>query len=307
MPSSSSTPQRKHLSDHISVLYKEGIVHANRHDIHYIDIVNSTFHNLTKLFLSQNKIKNLHGLCQFKELKTLSLSYNLIEDFKELKYIPHSVDCLSLEGNPIAGHPNYRLMVIEQFPNLRTLDNKPVQDSERRDIIEANQLAEFYPKLLFAIDRLTSRTYKDILRIGVQVEMYNRVNNGAATTIPVVEEPDDTSNPDYKRCVKKIPPLSDLKDTKITIEGIRNLARNMFDETIVQSILDESQNLGGEMDRFRMDLKVLIVRQYRETKRYSHAVSCLEKESKFSIYAGDQTLLYILIKTMVEFAKRLCK
>lgn len=110
------------LSDFL--LYnKDGVVHANRHDISFIDIVNSSFQTISKLYLSQNKIKHLHGLCQFKDLRTLSLSFNLIDDFKELKNIPGQVDSLSLEGNPIATHPNYRLMVIEQFPQLKILAN----------------------------------------------------------------------------------------------------------------------------------------------------------------------------------------
>ncbi|EFC43790.1 predicted protein [Naegleria gruberi] len=251
-------------------------------------------------------------MSQFKDLRILSLSYNYIEDFRELKYIPASVENLSLEGNPISNHPNYRLNVIENIPQLKILDTKPIKDSERKDIHEANQLADYIPKLLFALDKLCSKTYKDLVMLGAQVEQYRKYGNLSPNNVENEFEFSFPSyipkNGEYKRCVKRIPPLSDVKDTRITVEGVRNLARNMFDETLINSTLDECNNVAElELDRFKLELKESIVKQYKEVKKYANAVACLEKEQKFVVYSGDQTQLYIFIKCMVQVANQLCK
>jgi Leucine-rich repeat (LRR) protein len=50
----------------------------NFKDIEILDNVSVVYHNCETLYLSQNRIKNLHGLFQFKNLRNLSLSYNLV-------------------------------------------------------------------------------------------------------------------------------------------------------------------------------------------------------------------------------------
>jgi Leucine-rich repeat (LRR) protein len=50
----------------------------NSKDIEVIDKVSVIYHNCKTLYLNQNRIKSLHGLYQFKNLKNLSLSYNLV-------------------------------------------------------------------------------------------------------------------------------------------------------------------------------------------------------------------------------------
>lgn len=127
--------------------------------IDLIDEVQSDFHMVPHLMLSQNKIQSLHGLYQFQNLKSLSLSYNnvcffgywpcvysisltfmniriiQISSFNNLKHIKGDrIEALTLEGNPISEHPNYRNTVIEMFPSLRNLDARSVRSEERINI-----------------------------------------------------------------------------------------------------------------------------------------------------------------------------
>ena len=173
--------------------------------------------------------------------------------------------------------------------------------------MDSKHLAEYLPKLLFCVDRQSSKTYKEIIKIGVQVEMLSRPNvvtpyNQMEDYAPLQK----SSEFKQRRHVKKIPPISDLKDIKITLDNIQHLIRNVFNEALIMALIDDINNQ-GELDRFRLDFKELIVKQYKDARRYSHAVSYLERETKFTIYSGDQTYLFIIVKTMIEYAKRLRK
>ena len=104
----------------------------NNKEIEVLDTVPDHYHNCTTLLLSQNQIKSLHGLHQFSQLKNLSLSHNCIDDYEELKNIKgDELTSLSLEGNPIHNHPNYRCIILGLFPSLKSLDSKIVTKAER--------------------------------------------------------------------------------------------------------------------------------------------------------------------------------
>ena len=77
-------------------------------DIDSLDKVPSRFHNITKFFLSHNKISNLSGIEQFKSMTHFSIGYNQIEDYRELNkiYDKDSLKYLMIQGNPLENHPN---------------------------------------------------------------------------------------------------------------------------------------------------------------------------------------------------------
>ena len=64
--------------------------------------------NVTKLFLSHNKLRDLLGIEQYHNLTHLSLSYNSIDSLRELQRVkmPEKLVALSIKGNPISTHPN---------------------------------------------------------------------------------------------------------------------------------------------------------------------------------------------------------
>jgi len=59
-------------------------------------------------------LRSLQGMQQFSALVTLAAADNLIDSFDQLEFLTmaaqaHTLRALSLEGNPIARLPNYRL------------------------------------------------------------------------------------------------------------------------------------------------------------------------------------------------------
>ena len=80
---------------------------------------------ITKLDLSRNLIFSLRGLNVLKNLKSVNLSYNKIDQVQELVHISnkHDVSFLYVGYNPLTNDPNYRLQVVELFENLEILDD----------------------------------------------------------------------------------------------------------------------------------------------------------------------------------------
>ncbi|KAL9657463.1 hypothetical protein ABK040_016730 [Willaertia magna] len=200
-------------------------------------------------------------------------------------------------------------MVIEIFPNLKLLDNKKVLESEKKDIEDASKLRHYLPLLMFSIERFISKIYKEILHLSVKADMFYRLNNGAQTHDEIQAGNNQANNLDdvnfnITRCVKRVPPLSDLKDYKVTIDGIFNLVKNMYNETLLSEIMNEAY-VKAEFERYKQDLKENIIKEYREVRKYKHAVAYLEKELKFPIYPTDQTFLFVVVKIIIEQAKKL--
>lgn len=59
----------------------------NFKNIVIIDSIPVHFHNIQHLHLSHNKIKSLTGISVLTNLKSLSISYNCIDDWEELLQI----------------------------------------------------------------------------------------------------------------------------------------------------------------------------------------------------------------------------
>lgn len=109
----------------------------NHCEISEIDKVPNRFGNITKLFLSHNKISSLSGVEQFKFLTHLSIGYNRIEDYRELSKISdkESLKHLIIQGNPLENHPNHKVLILEMFPNLEKLNSLKV-DKNLRELLE---------------------------------------------------------------------------------------------------------------------------------------------------------------------------
>jgi Leucine-rich repeat (LRR) protein len=67
------------------------------------------------VYLSKNSLVSLAGLEQFHSVRSLSLSDNLLRGWEDIAVLdPESgafpaLEVLTLDGNPIAALPNYRL------------------------------------------------------------------------------------------------------------------------------------------------------------------------------------------------------
>ena len=139
------------------------------------------------LLLSNNYIKDLTGLQQFKQLKTLSLSNNAIISFEALKTASRACTLLesaNFEGNRICKYPFYRSHLVSLFPALNVLDNCPVSDKERklakRDVLvtteHLSEIVQNYCLISFL------KHVVDLLKIHVGIRLKS---GGSNTSMPV--------------------------------------------------------------------------------------------------------------------------
>jgi hypothetical protein len=111
--------------------------------------LNECFLNITKLFLSNNKISSLDGIEIFKNLTHFSISYNKIVKISELKKInnKHKLTSISVKGNFFCINPNTNTELICLFPNLQDLDGYKIKESTS-DVIQGTLLYKFRWKKL---------------------------------------------------------------------------------------------------------------------------------------------------------------
>lgn len=82
------------------------------------------FLNVTKLYLSNNKIRYLNGIEVFKNLTFFSVAFNEIDDIEEFERIQNKEKMVSLavKGNLFFKNPSANLNLIKKFPYLKDLD-----------------------------------------------------------------------------------------------------------------------------------------------------------------------------------------
>ena len=131
---SSLDPLSKVLSLHPATFKSNRLSAVNR-QVCKLDKLPDKYRTTQVLLLSNNYIKDLAGLQQFKSLKTLSLSNNLITSFTSLAAASEcckSLEHANFEGNQICKYPFYRSHILSLFPSLNVLDNCPISDKERK-------------------------------------------------------------------------------------------------------------------------------------------------------------------------------
>ncbi len=106
----------------ISLSYA-GLSHIG--DIPYI------FNNLTKLYLSNNKIVSLSGMEIFQHLTHFSISFNHLEKIDELDKIknPKLIQVLSVKGNLFCKNPLSNIFIIEKFKDMKDLDGYKISEA----------------------------------------------------------------------------------------------------------------------------------------------------------------------------------
>jgi hypothetical protein len=89
--------------------------------------------NVEVLSLSVNKIPSLKDFRHCSKLQELFLRKNEIKDIQELRYLKGlpNLSVLWLNDNPCAEHPDFRLHVARNLPNVTKLDNQPITPEEQ--------------------------------------------------------------------------------------------------------------------------------------------------------------------------------
>ena len=96
--------------------------------------MHNCFENLQWLDLQNNYLVKIHpSILAFKNLKTLYLQGNYINDLQELQLLQElpNLRNLSIHSNPLAYIKDFRLFIIALLPELRKIDTVLVTHKER--------------------------------------------------------------------------------------------------------------------------------------------------------------------------------
>jgi Leucine-rich repeat (LRR) protein len=126
----------KKLSDELRKEHKNNLVNSSKITISYNNLTHigtdipSLFHNITKLYLSNNRIATLSGMEVFVNLTHLSICFNNLERLEELDKIriPKLLVSLSVKGNMFCKNPVANIHIIERFKNLKDLDGYKISE-----------------------------------------------------------------------------------------------------------------------------------------------------------------------------------
>ncbi|XP_038221582.1 cilia- and flagella-associated protein 410 isoform X1 [Zerene cesonia] len=109
--------------------------------------------NVEVLAFSINKIRTLGDFAACRRLRELYVRKNEIRDLAEIRHLRHLPDLTSLwlDENPCTLHPEYRMTVLRNLPNLEKLDNvavhpEEVQEAMRRGVHIPDSDDEGYPQ-----------------------------------------------------------------------------------------------------------------------------------------------------------------
>ena len=87
-----------------------------------------------QVFCQNNELSNITGLAKYKFLNVLLIGDNKLRDLDDfLKFLSNFayLQQLDLFGNPLAEEPDYRLKIIKNMPQIKTLDRHVVTQIER--------------------------------------------------------------------------------------------------------------------------------------------------------------------------------
>lgn len=113
---------------------------------------------ITFIDLSHNFISNLTGIEKFPQLQTLHIHHNKIENISEILKIrnkPH-LEILSVSFNPLAYRANYRQILIQNFKNLKKVDDLLIDFLIKEEIpMISSYISESMIPFLIFLDKLT--------------------------------------------------------------------------------------------------------------------------------------------------------
>ncbi|TMW68283.1 hypothetical protein Poli38472_005751 [Pythium oligandrum] len=99
----------------------------------------SALTGLQKLYVPHNHISDISPLTMHEELQVIDLEDNEIVEIgqvEQLAFCPQ-LTTLTLRDNPLCGIQHYRAVIATFVPQLQTLDNHVISDSERQKLSDA--------------------------------------------------------------------------------------------------------------------------------------------------------------------------
>ena len=139
------------------------------------------FCNITRLYLSNNNITSLEGIEQFANLTHFSISYNLIEDIYELNHIinPEILLHLNVKGNFFCKNPSFEEVVLNLFPNLKTLDDLKINNTHKKMIKYGQELSKYIMIFLLDMEEKKNKIsmIKNVYNLNNEYDLINSSNN----------------------------------------------------------------------------------------------------------------------------------
>ena len=139
------------------------------------------FCNITRLYLSNNNITSLEGIEQFANLTHFSISYNLIEDIYELNHIinPEILLHLNVKGNFFCKNPSFEEVILNLFPNLKTLDDLKINNTHKKMIKYGQELSKYIMIFLLDMEEKINKIsmIKNVYNLNNEYDLINSSNN----------------------------------------------------------------------------------------------------------------------------------
>lgn len=110
--------------------------------LNVIDILDPSLASAKILDISNNSIKNLQNIEQFKDLEVLQISNNLIsfiEDLRPLTLLKNLTQ-LGIEGNPVCSFPIFKIYLLFLCNSLQEIDGKSVDSIIYKKKFTKNEL-----------------------------------------------------------------------------------------------------------------------------------------------------------------------
>eukprot|EP01079_Euglenida_sp_SAG-EU17-18_P010135 gene10135-1830_t len=139
-----------------------------------------------------------HGACRaaprplqrFAGLESLSLAHNRVDDFAELAHLlSPCLKHVTLMGNPLDHHPNYRHEVLSRLPTLKSLDSQEITQGHLQDLQDAKVLSTvllpfmaLQAEIRRYVDADTARIHlhADLMTFFIRTQQVDRLVDSAA-------------------------------------------------------------------------------------------------------------------------------
>jgi hypothetical protein len=146
------------------------------------------FHNITKLYLSNNSIISLNGIQTFINLTHLSVSFNNLVNLEELDFIYNKnlITLLGVKGNIFMKNPLANQNIISKFPNLKDLDGSKIGETTFKLISETKHLRSNLIPTLYILRNYINNYDLLIKKVMINLEIIE--NNGGFNSLQKIED-----------------------------------------------------------------------------------------------------------------------
>lgn len=221
---------------------------------------------LTDLTLFNNAISSLSGLETLSNLNVLSIGNNKLGDVKEIKMLREfkELNVLSMDGNPVCTHAEYKMMVLAFLPAIKFFDFVLV---DQEDLILAKEQYQDDLQELAEHEKMASESAAAATKRGELLKKYQDASIDPITTLMDTMFQEDTDT--QKLLDAPLRGLDELKaDYSERLVGLGEIVRveglKLFGEQ-KQEITEFEQYLKKAREESQKEA-IAAVRTYKEAE-----------------------------------------